>query len=165
MSNSKKKTKRRVARPATNRVKALLDDAGWKLQREAANAAVLVKGAYTVIVVPTRRRAEHALQVLGEQPFADESHRKSVISSLKSKLASLDATKWVEADAAAREIAGSRVAQVRKAKGITQNELARRLKMPQSQISRLERNPDQTTIRTLKRVAKALDVDIRLLTE
>jgi len=41
--------------------------------------------------------------------------------------------------------------------------LGRKLGIPQSQISRIERNPDHTTIRTLRRIAKALQVDIRAL--
>ncbi|HSW44699.1 MAG TPA: helix-turn-helix transcriptional regulator [Phycisphaerae bacterium] len=35
--------------------------------------------------------------------------------------------------------------------------------MPQSQISRIERNPDHTSVNTLKRIARALDVDVRHL--
>ena len=42
-------------------------------------------------------------------------------------------------------------------------QLAAKVKMPQSQISRIERNPDRTTVRTLKKIAKALGVDVRYL--
>ena len=59
--------------------------------------------------------------------------------------------------------AGSDIAAARKARGWTQAQLARRTKIPQSQISRIERNPDRTTIRTLKKLAKALGVDVRQL--
>ncbi|HKQ47016.1 MAG TPA: helix-turn-helix transcriptional regulator [Phycisphaerae bacterium] len=55
------------------------------------------------------------------------------------------------------------IAKARKAAGLTQAELAARLKLPQSQISRIERNPDRTTIRTLKRIAKSLGVDVSAL--
>src|SRR2546423_281315 len=56
-------------------------------------------------------------------------------------------TKWIDADDAMRRFAGSRVAAARKARGLTQRELGDRLNIPQSQISRIERNPDRTTLR------------------
>jgi HTH-type transcriptional regulator/antitoxin HipB len=70
---------------------------------------------------------------------------------------------WVEAGQAAMELAGQRIAQARKAAGLTQKQLGDKLKLPQSQISRIERNPDHTTVRTLKRVAHALGVDVAAL--
>ena len=69
----------------------------------------------------------------------------------------------VAADDLALELAGRRIAQARKTAGITQKQLGARLKIPQSQISRIERNPDHTTVRTLKRVARALKVNVRSL--
>jgi transcriptional regulator with XRE-family HTH domain len=44
-----------------------------------------------------------------------------------------------------------------------QKQLTAKLKMPQSQISRIERNPNHTTVRTLKRIAKALGVEVSAL--
>lgn len=70
---------------------------------------------------------------------------------------------FIDADQFARELAGERIAKARKAAGLTQKQLGERLKLPQSQISRIERNPDHTTVRTLKRIAKALRVDISAL--
>ncbi len=70
---------------------------------------------------------------------------------------------WVDAQALGRQLAAERIAQARKAKGVTQKQLGERLGLPQSQISRIERNPDRTTVRTLKRIAKALGVDVRAL--
>ena len=69
----------------------------------------------------------------------------------------------VDADQVALELAAERVARARKAAGLTQKQLGAKLKLPQSQISRIERNPDHTTLRTLKRVARALGVDVRAL--
>ena len=60
-------------------------------------------------------------------------------------------------------VAADRIVNARKAAGMTQQQLAAKLKMPQSQISRIERNPDRTTVRTLKKIAKALKVDVRFL--
>jgi len=70
---------------------------------------------------------------------------------------------FVDADDLALELAGGRLAQARKAKGMTQKQLGDKLKLPQSQISRIERNADHSTVRTLKRVAKALGVDVSTL--
>lgn len=69
--------------------------------------------------------------------------------------------KWVDADDLAIELATESVVKARKAAGLTQAQLAKKLGMPQSQISRIERNPDRTTVRTLKKIAKALRVDVR----
>jgi DNA-binding XRE family transcriptional regulator len=74
-------------------------------------------------------------------------------------------TKWVDFDEYRLQLAGSKIAEARKARKLTQAQLAKKLGVPQSQISRIERHPDQTTIRTLKRIAKALRVDVSLLVE
>jgi ribosome-binding protein aMBF1 (putative translation factor) len=73
------------------------------------------------------------------------------------------ATKWIDARDFALEIAGSWIAAARKRAGLTQKRLADRLGVPQSQISRMERNPDRTTVRTMKRIAAALGVDATAL--
>ncbi|HOJ75383.1 MAG TPA: helix-turn-helix transcriptional regulator [Phycisphaerae bacterium] len=53
------------------------------------------------------------------------------------------------------ELAGERIAAARKRAGLTQQQLAARLRVPQSQVSRIERNPEATTVRTLKKIARA----------
>lgn len=70
---------------------------------------------------------------------------------------------WVDAGAFGLQLAGEEIARARKAAGLTQKQLGERLGLPQSQISRIERRPDHTTVRTLKRIAKALAVDVRAL--
>ncbi|MEW6252325.1 MAG: helix-turn-helix transcriptional regulator [Planctomycetota bacterium] len=67
---------------------------------------------------------------------------------------------WITLDDFKVQLAASRLVEARKARGMTQVQLARRLGLPQSQISRIERNPDHTTVRTLKRIAAALHVDV-----
>lgn len=67
---------------------------------------------------------------------------------------------FVDAADFAIELAAESVVKARKAAGLTQAQLAKKLGMPQSQISRIERNPDRTTVRTLKKIAKALRVDV-----
>lgn len=71
--------------------------------------------------------------------------------------------KWVDFDDYKLRLAGMTIAEARKARGLTQVQLARQLKLPQSQISRIERNPDRTTVRTLKKIAAALNVNVRQL--
>jgi transcriptional regulator with XRE-family HTH domain len=70
---------------------------------------------------------------------------------------------WVDADELRIQLAAERIAAARKAAGLTQKQLGEKLNLPQSQISRIERKPDHTTVRTLKRIAKALGVDVRAL--
>ena len=72
-------------------------------------------------------------------------------------------TEWIDADALALELAGERLGKARKAAGLTQKQLGDKLGLPQSQISRIERNPDRSTLRTLKRIGRALGVDISAL--
>ncbi len=70
---------------------------------------------------------------------------------------------FVETHDFALALAAERIAKARKAKGLTQKQLGEKLNLPQSQISRIERNPDHTTVRTLKRIARALAVDMAAL--
>jgi DNA-binding XRE family transcriptional regulator len=72
-------------------------------------------------------------------------------------------TKWIPAEQAALQIAGSWLAEARKKAALTQKQLADRVGVPQSQISRIEKSPDHTTLRTMKRIAAALGVDIGTL--
>jgi len=67
---------------------------------------------------------------------------------------------WIDLDDYLLHEAGSRIAAARKAKGITQRQLGEKLGIAQTQVSRIERHPDRTTLGTLKRVARALGVDV-----
>jgi UDP-N-acetylglucosamine 1-carboxyvinyltransferase len=95
----------------------------------------------------------------------DEYERLIAASMAEHAAASLedDKTEWVDADTVARELARDRIVGARKAAGLTQKQLGDKLGLPQSQISRIERQPDRTTVRTLKRVARALGVDVGAL--
>lgn len=53
---------------------------------------------------------------------------------------------------------GERMQSVRKAKGITQEDLATKLSMHRTYIGLIERGERNPTIRTLYKIAKALDV-------
>lgn len=54
---------------------------------------------------------------------------------------------------------GEKMQKVRKAKGISQEELAARLSMHRNYIGMIERGERNPTIRTLYKVSKALGVD------
>lgn len=60
-------------------------------------------------------------------------------------------------------LARDSIVRARKAKGLTQKQLGKLAKMQQSQIARLEKHPEAMTLRTLRRVAKALGVDVSAL--
>ena len=64
---------------------------------------------------------------------------------------------WREAS---RGLVQSRVARVRKEKGISQRELARRLGVTPSTVSRWERKDANLTLATLRRLAPALDCGV-----
>jgi ribosome-binding protein aMBF1 (putative translation factor) len=102
--------------------------------------------------------------VLVPEDEYDQLVAKNTAADALANLADKDRPdKWIDADDFGRQLAGERIASARKAAGLTQKQLAARLNVPQSQISRIERNPDHTTVRTLKRVAKALHVDVSAL--
>jgi len=96
---------------------------------------------------------------------ADEFRRLFDMAELRELVATLEDpnTEWIDWEDAKLRLAGRSIAEVRKARGLTQTQLARKLGVPQSQISRIERNPDRTTVRTLKRIARALRVDVSKL--
>ncbi len=70
---------------------------------------------------------------------------------------------WIDAGDFALEVAAEQIVAARERAGLTQKQLGKKLGLPQSMISRIERNPDRTTVRTLKRVAKALGVRVSTL--
>ncbi len=72
-------------------------------------------------------------------------------------------TRWIKAPDAALELAGSWIARARKQAGLTQKQLAHRLRVPQSQISRIEKHPERSTVKTMQRIAKALGIDLAAL--
>jgi transcriptional regulator with XRE-family HTH domain len=69
---------------------------------------------------------------------------------------------WISADDVAVEFATEELVKARKKAGLTQKQLGAKIGVPQSMISRIERRPDLTTVRTLKRIAKALNVDVNV---
>ncbi len=89
--------------------------------------------------------------------------KANMIDSAVSKLDDPAQDDFVDADDFRLTLAAQRVVRARQAAGLTQKQLGDRMGLPQSQISRLERNPDRATVRTLKRIAKALGVDVSAL--
>ena len=105
-------------------------------------------------------RATHVLVPVGEY---EELLKAGMVERAIASMADDHKVQWVDADDFALEVAGMEIAAARKAKGLTQKQLGAKLGLPQSQISRIEHNPDHTTVRTLKRIARALGVDVSAL--
>ena len=93
----------------------------------------------------------------------EELIKASMVQDAITQIETANDEDFVDAADFALELAAERIASARKAKGLTQKQLGDKLGLPQSQISRIERNPDHTTVRTLKRIARALGVDVRAL--
>ena len=106
--------------------------------------------------------AEGATYVLVPVEDYEQLVKAAIVEQAIRKLERGDAD-FVDADDLALDLAAERIATARKAAGLTQKQLGEKLNLPQSQISRIERNPDHTTVRTLKRIARALGVDLRAL--
>ncbi len=56
---------------------------------------------------------------------------------------------------------GARVRELRKERGMTQRELARRMEVPRTYISKIEMSKAIPTLASLDRIASALGVDVR----
>ncbi len=124
------------------------------------------RGNHIKGMLPTPSYIEHDGRITHAIVPIDEYKRLVQADMIKNAVAKLDAagkTEWVDPDGLALELAGKRIAEARKAAGLTQKQLADKLDLPQSQISRIERHPDHTTVRTLKRLAHALGVDVSAL--
>lgn len=67
---------------------------------------------------------------------------------------------WLDAEDVRAKFAAKTLTEARKARGMTQAELGKKLGIPQSQVSRLEKNPDRTSVAMLKKVAKVLGVNV-----
>ena len=100
--------------------------------------------------------------------FPDRQIDEGNLSDLFSAKEVADATKvlddpnaeWIDLDDAKAMLAAKDLIAARKSKGLTQKQLGDLVGVPQSQISRIERNPDRTTVRMMKKIAKALKVDV-----
>jgi len=149
-TTSKRGTKRRVTRGRLRSTtkRKIAGSKGSTAVRTTEHAHIEQNGKVTHVLVPV-----------------DEYERLIATSMAEQAVARLedDKTEWVDADAVARELARDRIVSTRKAAGLTQKQLGDKLGLPQSQISRIERQPDRTTVRTLKRVARALGVDVGAL--
>ena len=128
---------------------------GTRASLGVANRRVLSKPRYVI----RNNRATHVLLTVDEyENLMNAAEAQELIAKLNDP-----STKWIPAEQAFVQIAGSWIADARKKAGLTQKQLADKMGMPQSQISRIEKHPDRTTLRTMKRVAAALEIDISAL--
>lgn len=139
----KKKTQRRRRNRSTALVRRHSRD------RDPGHAYVMRAGKPEFVLVPV-------------DEYEELIKLKMVQSAIRT-LESAERPRWVDVEALRLQVAGDRVAATRKEAGLTQAQLGKKLGLPQSQISRIERNPDRTTVKTLKRIAKALGVSVSAL--
>ncbi len=98
------------------------------------------------IVILTEEEYEQILDVL------DAMEAQRVLADDKGPV-----LKWEDVHG---QLVGNKIAQARKALGITQKELAQRMKVKQSAVSKIERDDTRPPIDTLKEVALALNCNI-----
>jgi DNA-binding XRE family transcriptional regulator len=67
-------------------------------------------------------------------------------------------TEWIDVEKWIGDLAAPKIIAARKRRGWTQAQFGAKLGMPQSQVSRIEKNPEALTYRTLNRIAKVLGV-------
>lgn len=128
---------------------------GTRSELNVAKRRVPSKPSY----VYRNNRATHVLLTVNEyEQLTNAAEAAELIAMLEDPT-----TKWIPAEDAALGFAGDSIAEARKRAGLTQKQLADKMGVPQSQISRIEKNPDKTTMRTMKRIAAALEVDISAL--
>jgi len=125
----------------------------------ASVAVARRRAASKPLYVMRNNRPTHVLVPIDEyQELVNGAEVQQVVARLEDPT-----TQWVPARTAAVEFAGSWIAAARQRAGLTQKQLAERVGVPQSQISRIEKHPDHTTLRTMKRIAAALGLDVAAL--
>ena len=111
-------------------------------------SCLLDRGSITHILVPTD---------VFERLLSIEAFRAAV-SELREGRAGI-----VSHANVGRELAATRLVTARRRKGLTQTELAHRIGLTQSQVSRAEREPAKTSKQTLRCIAEQLGVNISAL--
>jgi HTH-type transcriptional regulator / antitoxin HipB len=148
----------RVGRPATVRAaktRPFKSVASARSARRKPPVSVIANHAY----LEQGGRATHVLVPIEEY---ERLIRADAVNTTSVETRG-DTNQWIDADEFALQLAGERIAAARRFAGLTQKQLAAKLSVPQSQISRIERQPDHLTVRTLKRVAQALGVNVSAL--
>lgn len=113
------------------------------------SAVVGPDGKTTHVLVPA---AEY--EALLDRAKADEPSDGTVEEAIR--ILSDKSTRWYDAEDLVLEVLKRGLREIRRSRGLTQAELGRLLRVPQSRVSRLEKNPEAATLRVLKRVAAAL---------
>jgi ribosome-binding protein aMBF1 (putative translation factor) len=138
-----KTPKRSAVRPLARRAGVGASDGRWSTVY--GKPCLVDRGRVTHVLVP-RKEYEDLMRSRLATDVAEQFSREGF--------------EGIDLDSAALKLAASRVAQVRQQKGLTQMALSKKLGIPQSQLSRIEKNPERSTVRTLKRIARALGVDV-----
>lgn len=87
--------------------------------------------------------------------IVDAAHVQRVLSDPNSRF-----LKWEDVQ---KDLLRNRIAEARKERGVMQKELAKKLRVKQSTVSRMEKKDANLTLATLRRVAKALKCPVHEL--
>jgi hypothetical protein len=74
-------------------------------------------------------------------------------------------TVWHDGEEVLHELLTKGLAPARESRGLTQAQLGKAAGMPQSQVSRLERDLESTTVRTVRRLANAIVSEVSKATK
>lgn len=113
---------------------------------------VMQDGVVTHVVVPV---AEYERLTCSRRPPTESEIAEAV------RILSDPSETWHDAESVLREIVRGGLQAARKHAGMTQEELAAELGLSQPQVSRLERDPEKTSVRTLRRVAELIASRLR----
>lgn len=106
-----------------------------------------------------QRRADSGLSA-GERRRLIEDATTRAARRAERNLKDRDA-QWSSGETVMQGLVLCKLAEIRRERGLSQRAVAERAGIPQSHVSKIERNPERCTLRVLQRVAKALDVPMR----
>ncbi|MCX5690662.1 MAG: helix-turn-helix transcriptional regulator [Planctomycetota bacterium] len=136
--------------------KAVKSDISASDSPQSCGRVLDAKGRTTHYLVPA---AEYEVLVASRkaEPREAASHgpSRSAIEEAARMLES-SATVWHSADDVMRGIVSHGLSAVREQSGLTQAQLGKLASMPQSQVSRIEKDLDSATMRVIRRIAAAL---------
>lgn len=115
-------------------------------------------GRTTHYIVPA---AEYERLVGRERPIEPS---EDVIAEAERMIAD-PGVRWKRTGELAGGLAWRRLDLARRARNLTQRELAERAGLSQSMVSRIERDPSHASVDALRRIAEVLEVDVAALIE
>lgn len=116
-------------------------------------SCIVHEGRATHVLVPI----EDFKRAFGDGPIV-RPYSDSEIAQRAFAILEDPATEWIDSVRVRKRLAVSRFAAIRKSQGISQAKLGAKVGLHQTQIARIEKNPDGASAGTLRRIAGALGV-------